>query len=305
MIGQIWSTILFQPIHNTLVYLYTLTGSLGLSVVIVILIIRFLLTPLIVKQYADTQKLLKIRPKLQEIQDKHKNAPKELQKAQADLYKEIGYNPIGCLINIVVQLPVVIALYQSVISFTTHSPATMPDLYPFVQAALNKLGQATFNTNLLGIVILESPAKHIGLNSIVEAIPYIILLILLALSNFIPTWINMKYINPQPKPVKKPDAQFDDPDFAQTLTTSMNSSFLYIMPITLTISMYTLPSIITIYLILQNIIGTSQQLIVKYVYDRINKNKNENKAAVETTVREAEAVIEKPKKSKESKKKKK
>lgn len=274
MLGTIWNTILFAPIHNLLVYLYVFTGSLGASVILIIVFVRLLLTPLVIKQYADMKKITGIRPRLMELQAKHKDDPQKLAAAQSALYKEIGYNPLGCFVNIFIQFPIIIALYQAVITFTQHTPATMPGLYPFVQTALNNLGEAAFRTNLFGILLMDSPIKHIGFTDITGSIGYIILLVLLGISNFVPTFVNMKYINPQQKVEKKKTATGEEEEnFTETFTQSMNTSTLYVMPVMITISMLSLPSIISIYLIFQNLVGVLQQVIVKVFYDRRSNTK--------------------------------
>lgn len=268
MLGNIWNTILFAPIHNLLVYLYVITGSLGASVILIIVLVRLLLTPLVIKQYSDMKKITGIRPKLMELQTKHKDDPQKLAAAQSALYKEIGYNPLGCFVNIFVQFPIIIALYQAVLTFTQHTPARMTGLYPFVQTALNNLGQSTFSTSLLGILLMDSPIKHIGFNDITGSIAYVILLVLLGISNFVPTYINMKYINPQPKVEKKKTADGEEESFSETFAQSMNTSTLYVMPVMITLSMLSLPSIVSIYLIFQNFVGVAQQVAVKLFYDK-------------------------------------
>lgn len=270
MLGEIWNTIIFNPIHNLLLYFYVLTGSLGASIVLIILAVRLLMTPLVYKQFSDTRKLNSLRPKLQELQEKFKKEPQKLATAQQKLYKDAGYNPLGCFVNFVIQLPIIIALYQSVLTFTKYTPETMPGLYSFVQNALNNLGQATFNTNLLGIAIMDNPVAHLSLENIVGSLPYIILIALVGLSNFLPTYINMKIMNPNAMVPKKPADPNAEPSFEETFAQSMSTSTLYIMPIMVTFSMLSFPSIISVYLIIQNFVGLIQQLGVKLFHEKMN-----------------------------------
>ncbi len=269
MLETIWNTIIYNPIHNLLIYSYALTSNLGVSVFLIILLIRLILTPLVVKQFNDMKKLTSIRPRLQELQKKHKEDPKQMATAQQTLYKEIGYNPLGCFTNLIVQIPILIALYQSVLSFTLFTPENMPNLYSFTREALNRLNLTTFNTDFLGISLLNNPVSHLSLENISAMIPYIILIILLGISNFIPSFVSLKYINPQAKPVKK---EGEAASFEDSLASSMSTSTMYIMPFILTISMISFPSIIAIYIIFQNTVATIQQILVKIVSEKMEKN---------------------------------
>jgi len=278
MLGDIWNLIIYNPIHNVLIYFYSLTSNLGISILLIIVLIRVLLTPLVIKQFNDMKKLSALRPRLQELQKKYKDKPTEMAAAQQALYKEVGYNPLGCFTNLIFQLPILIALYQSVLSFTQYTPQNMPNLYPFVQEALNRLQLTTFNTDFLGISLLSSPASQLSWTNIVATLPYIVLIILLGISNFIPSYVNLKYINPQPTPAKQKEGE--EASFEDSLATSMNTSTMYVMPFILTISMVSFPSIIAFYIIFQNTIATLQQVAVKMLADR-----KESKKDIQTTTK--------------------
>ena len=271
MLGEIWNTIIFNPMHNLLLYFYVLTGSLGTSIALIILVVRLVMTPLVYKQFSDTKKLNSLRPKLQDLQEKFKGDPQKLAAAQQKLYKEVGYNPLGCFVNFFVQLPIIIALYQSVLTFTQFTPENMPGLYPFVKEALVKLGQTTFNTNLFGIAVMENPIAHLSFDNIIGSLPYVILVILVGLSNFLPTYINMKQMKEQQQPIKKkPVDPNAEPSFEETFSQSMTTSTLYVMPVMVTFSMLSFPSIISVYLIIQNFVGLIQQLGVKLFHEKIS-----------------------------------
>ena len=276
MLGTIWNLIIFAPIHNLLTYVYVLTGSLGLSTFILIIVIRALLWPMVAKQYRDTKKIRAIQPRLDELKEKFKDKPTEMAAAQQQIYKEINYNPLGCLTNFLVQIPIVIALYQSVLAFTKPdvTPLNMTGLYPFIENMLRATGQTKFATDLFGIQLLASPASTFahGLFS-GAAVPYLILLVLLGITNILPTLVSMKIMNTQIPKLKKKESKTDEENMQEAFTSSLNTSTLYLMPMMLTLSMTPLPSIVSVYMIAQNVISTGQQLLVKYLHDNDLKKK--------------------------------
>ena len=110
--GQIWNTILFQPLLNSLVFLYKIIGDLGWSIIVLTVGLRFLMTPLIVPSLKITKKVQELGPEIAKLKDQFKNDKQGLITAQAELYKKHGANPAsGCLPQII-QLLVLIALYS-------------------------------------------------------------------------------------------------------------------------------------------------------------------------------------------------
>lgn len=301
MIGNIWNILIYGPIHNLLTYLYVITGSLGLSTFILIIVIRVLMWPMVAKQYRDTKKIRAIQPRLDELKEKFKNDPTGMAKAQQEIYKEINYNPLGCFTNFLVQIPILIAVYQSVLAFTKDgvTPANMPHLYPYVAEKLAAMGQAVFSTDLFGIQLLTTPGSSFAGGFFTSAaLPYLILLLLLGISNILPTLVSMKLMNTQVPKIKKKDAVKSDSEAMQdAFTSSLNTSTLYIMPVMITLSMTPLPSIVSVYMIAQNIVSTSQQLLVKYFHDKglhkklMNVLVNDYARTPETAHTEAHALL--------------
>lgn len=117
-IGDIFNTVFRVPILNLLVAFYKLfeflhiPGTLGWAVIALTLTIRFILYPLMAAQMKSAKKMAKIKPHMDALGLKHKNDKQALQQAQMALYKEHGVNPAAGCIPLLVQLPVLIALYN-------------------------------------------------------------------------------------------------------------------------------------------------------------------------------------------------
>ena len=123
MIGEIWDLIILQPIINSLVVLSSvLFSNFGLTIIVLTIIIRGLMLPLTLKQLRATKGMQVLQPQLAELQKKYGKDKQRLAQEQLKMYKESGLNPAGCLLPMLVQLPVWIALYQSIIRVLATTP---------------------------------------------------------------------------------------------------------------------------------------------------------------------------------------
>jgi len=115
--GQIYQLLFYQPILNLLVVFYKafeflhIPGPLGFAVIALTAAIRLLLYPLMATQMKSAKKMAMLKPHLDTISQKHKNDKQALQQAQLALYKEHGVNPAAGCLPMLIQLPVLIALY--------------------------------------------------------------------------------------------------------------------------------------------------------------------------------------------------
>jgi YidC/Oxa1 family membrane protein insertase len=157
MIGNLFFKILYQPFFNALIYLYQnfSFGDLGVAIILLTLIIRIILFPLFYKGAKDQSIMQRIAPKIKEIQNNHKNN-KELQaQALMALYKEHKVNPFSGFLLLIVQLPILWALYRVFLNeFSTDSFGA---LYSFISAP------ESMNENFLGLFDLASRSAVIAL----------------------------------------------------------------------------------------------------------------------------------------------
>lgn len=98
-------------------------GEYGLAVLVMVLIVRTLILPLTIKSIRSTQAMQAIQPQLKEIQAKYKDTPEKVQQETMKLFQENKVNPaMGCL-PVLLQMPIYIALYNSIYgnsSLRTH-----------------------------------------------------------------------------------------------------------------------------------------------------------------------------------------
>jgi YidC/Oxa1 family membrane protein insertase len=142
-IGAIWDVIALQPMINIVIGLSDiLFGSFGLAIIALTIVIRGLMYPLTRKQLNATKAMQGLQPKLAELQKKHGKDKQKLAQEQMKLYKESGVSPTGCLVPMLIQMPIWIALYQSIIRVLAVNPDSFLNLsrylydWPIVYSAL-------------------------------------------------------------------------------------------------------------------------------------------------------------------------
>lgn len=86
-------------------------ASYGITIIIFTFILKIILLPLNIIQTKSTVKTQMLQPRLKELQSKYKNDPQKLQEAQMALYKEEGFNPFGGCLPMLIQMPVLFAVF--------------------------------------------------------------------------------------------------------------------------------------------------------------------------------------------------
>ncbi len=97
--------------------------SFGFAIILFTLIVKALTYPLNKKQLESTRATQELQPKLKELQKKYANDKEKLSKAQMELYKEAGVNPMGGCLPMLVQMPIWFALYRALYQMASTSPA--------------------------------------------------------------------------------------------------------------------------------------------------------------------------------------
>lgn len=101
-----------QPLGVLLSYIFGIVNSYGLTIVIFTLIIKVILLPLTLKQTKSMKQMQEINPKLKELQKKYANDKQKLNEKTMELYKQHNANPAGGCLPLLIQLPIIFALFQ-------------------------------------------------------------------------------------------------------------------------------------------------------------------------------------------------
>ena len=127
--AEFWNLIILEPILNVLIALSTIfANNFGVAIIALTIVVRVALFPLTVRQTRSTKAMQTLQPQIQELQKKYGRNQQKLQQEMMKLYKEAGINPLGCLWPMLIQLPIWIALYQSIIRALASTPENLLDL---------------------------------------------------------------------------------------------------------------------------------------------------------------------------------
>lgn len=95
-----------------------LGGSYGLGIIVFTILIRLLILPLMIYQTDSMIRMQEVAPALKALQAKYPSkdpdSMRAMQREQSAIYKEAGVNPIASFLPLIIQMPVLIALYQSI-----------------------------------------------------------------------------------------------------------------------------------------------------------------------------------------------
>ncbi|MDP3954145.1 MAG: YidC/Oxa1 family membrane protein insertase [bacterium] len=128
----LFNELLFRPIFNVLVSLYNIIpgSDFGVAILVLTFFIRLLFFPLTVKSLVAQKELARLQPELKKLQDKYKNDKQQLGAATMALYKEHKINPLSGCLPLLVQLPVLFALFKAL--GVAFNPDSLSLIYGFI-----------------------------------------------------------------------------------------------------------------------------------------------------------------------------
>ncbi|MBI3952665.1 MAG: membrane protein insertase YidC [Candidatus Doudnabacteria bacterium] len=130
MIGEFFRNILTYPLLNLLVFFYNYIPDIGIVIILLTVLTRLLLLPSFHKGMKHQKELQDLQPKMNEIKQKYKDDKERQAKALMELYSVHKVNPLSSCLPVLIQLPILIALYQVFIK--ALGGQALEGLYPFV-----------------------------------------------------------------------------------------------------------------------------------------------------------------------------
>jgi YidC/Oxa1 family membrane protein insertase len=162
---------------SMLAFFYDAVPVYGLGIIFLTIVINLLVFPLTLKQTRATRAFQAIQPEIKRIQKEYKDQPEELQRQLMRAQKEAGASPGGCLLPLLVQMPIWLALFRVLQSPLDHMPADSA-----LVAAIN-----ADQTSFLGMMMGTTPAQAFGVG-ILTALPYLFMIVLMVATQYIQTW---------------------------------------------------------------------------------------------------------------------
>ena len=124
-----WELIILQPMTNVLIMIsHYLANSFGMAIIALTIVVNVAMFPLTTKQMRATKSMQEMQPKLAELQKKYGKDKQQMAQEQMRLYKEAGMNPAGCILPMLIQMPIWISLYQSIMLSLAVAPEGLLNL---------------------------------------------------------------------------------------------------------------------------------------------------------------------------------
>ena len=239
--GDIWTTVIITPFINVLMFIYTIVGhNFGVAVILFTILIRLVTYPLTIQQLKGTTGMQEMQkdPRWIEAQKKYKNDKEKLASEQMRLYKELGINPFASCLPTLIQFPIIIGLYQSVIKSLASSPVELLALARYVYPGfLNLANLFPLNSNFLWMDLGQP--ERLTLPFLSFGIPVLAIVVVIS------TYVQSKLMQPPSS---------GSGDQAAMMGNMMN---IY-MPFLMGYLAYTLASGLSLYFVASNLIGILQ-----------------------------------------------
>jgi YidC/Oxa1 family membrane protein insertase len=232
----LYTDIIYRPLLNLLVFFYNIIPGhdIGVVIIVVTLLIRLALAPSFHKSLTSQKAMNDLQPKLNELREKYKNDKEGQAKAMMQLYKDHKINPLASCLPLLIQLPILISLYQ--VFRIALGGNTITGLYSFVKVP------GHINPTFLGLVNLSK----IGWSTQGYYWPAIVLGIMAGMAQF---W-QSKLMMP------KASAQQDATMRAMSLQTT------YVLPVLSVIIAIRLPAGLPLYWVVTTLFAVGQQYYI-------------------------------------------
>lgn len=250
---------LFEVFAAALAAFYAVIPSLGLSIILLTILVRVVLLPLSIKQTRSMREMQKIQPEVKKLQAKYKGNRQKMNEEVMKLYREHGVNPLGGCLPMLLQIPVMIGLFnvlQRPLRYMSFVPGSrlVEDLQEralqvnqFLGIRLDCSASASLaNPGSRGADPALSGAACGG--DVIAALPYIALLLAMAGT----TYLQQKQM--QAAQITTDDAQ------AQQMRI-MNK----IIPVMLLVAGFGFPAGVLLYWLTTNLWGMGQQYVTQRV----------------------------------------
>lgn len=226
--GHFFEVIFSQPIFNLLIWLYNVGGKdIGIAIILLTIIVKALLWPFSAKALRSQKALSDLQPKVEALKKQYGTDKEGMAKALMALYSQEKVSPMSSCLPVLIQLPVLIALYHTLSQSLKSTGFEL--LYPFVA------NPGTINQTSLGFLDLGNPN-----------IP-------LALLAGVGQFFQAKMMVTKSQPKGTPGAEDE-----QMLAT-MNKQMVYMMPLLTVFIAWKLPGGLSLYWLVTNVLTIAQQ----------------------------------------------
>lgn len=258
-----FDVVIVQPIFNLLMLIYSLIPDFGVSIIIFTILVRLLLWPLVKKQLHHTKAMRKMQPELAKINKQYAKNPQMRNLAMMELYKKHNISVFGPIGILLIQFPILIAMYRVVQIFASNRA----DLGKYVYGAVKNLPVANnlvnnpdqFNQNFLGIFDLTQHA--ISKNGVVVG------LLVLAVLAAVLQYLTAKQLSPNSDSKRRlrdilSEAGSGKEADQSEVNAVVSRKMMKFMPVMVFLIIIYLPGALAMYMTTANAVGYLQNLII-------------------------------------------
>ena len=242
IIKTIFENVLYQHLFNGLIYLYQVIPGkdLGIAIIVLTLLIKTLLYPLEAKAIKSQRALSESQPKIKEIQEKYKNDKEKQTKEILEFYKREKINPFSGCLPLLIQLPILIALFRLFYSGLNSDQFQL--LYSFVPYP------GEISTYFLGVINLANPVWFLA--------------ILAGVLQFFQTKAMLARTSQTKKKAKKTGGKKGE-SMGDNITEIMQKQMQFFLPIFTVMILFRLPGALGLYWATMSCFTITQQYIIK------------------------------------------
>lgn len=278
---NIFDVVLINPILNLLVVFYKaltavgLPGALGFSIILLTTAIRLLLWPLTTSQLKSAQKMASLKPHLDQIKSDHGHDKVKHQQEVSKLYKEHGVNPAAGCLPLILQIPIFIALYQSLLKIVhVDSQNFLSEINSRIYLQLFHLDKVP-DVSFFGLNLTAKPNEWREVGIAILLIP-----LLTGLLQFVQSKMMSA---PKKEQIKSKGVEKAAEGMEDTMA-QVQSQMTFIMPAMIAFFSYGFPLGLSLYWNTFTVIGIIQQYVVagagslnKYLPKSLQKNTKDGK----------------------------
>jgi YidC/Oxa1 family membrane protein insertase len=240
--SSLWNTVFYEPIYNILIFIINniTFGDVGFAIILVTVIVKLALSPLTKKSIKSQILMKRMEPEIKQIKKDFPNKEEQAKKT-FELYKKYGTNPFsGCLV-VILQLPVIFALYYVFYKGLSIDGSL---IYSFIQTP------TSLHTNFLGLIEMSSKSIFLG--------------IFAGVTQFIQGYLSTPVKTNKLEIVKNTE---EPKTFQEQLSDSMQMNVRYILPIFIAFIAWKISAAVALYWIVSNIFTIAQEWYIRRQFE--------------------------------------
>lgn len=230
----------YAPLYNGLVLFINIIPfhSVGLAVILFTCVVKVIIFPLSQQSIKTQFEMKQIEPEINDLKIRYKDDKKIQAEKTMELYKERGINPFSGIFLMLIQLPILIALY-----------------WVFLRGGLPEIDQTTIYsfTKIPDIINMSFLGTNVAEKSVLFAV-------FVAIAQF----FQMQITIPKTKKIENKNGK--TPAFSDELAKSMNMQMKYVMPVIMFFIAKSFPLVVSLYLVTSSLFAIGQELYVRSKY---------------------------------------